>query len=107
MATNKDWETLIHEIARNAKRLIFTRHVLEQMRVREVTMAMALDTLRAGRIVRPPRPDDNTGDMKCRLEHYCAGEAVCIVAAVQGSGSSQVVVVTAFKISEETYVPLH
>jgi hypothetical protein len=63
LQTNKDWETLIHEIARNAKRLIFTRHVLEQMRVREVTMAMALDTLRAGRIVRPPRPDDNTGDM--------------------------------------------
>lgn len=107
MTTNKDWEALIHGIARNAKQLIFTVHVLEQMCRREVTMAMALDALRNGRIVRPPRLDDNTGDTKCRVEHYRAGETLCIVAAVQGAGAAQAVVITAFKTNEEIHVPFH
>jgi Domain of unknown function (DUF4258) len=107
MATNKDWESLIHELARTTKRLIFTIHALEQMCRREISMAMALDTLRSGQIARPPQIDDNTGDMKCRLEHYCAGESISVVAAVQGAGANQVIVITAFRTSEEKHVSVH
>lgn len=96
MPTNKDWERLIHEISRNAKQLIFTDHALDQMRKREISLSMALDTLRNGQIIRTPKFEDITGDTKCRMERYCGGKCLRIVVAVTGLGATRAVVIPAF-----------
>jgi hypothetical protein len=95
--TNKQWEALIHELAQNTVKIYFSTHVLAQMARRAISMQMALETLRKGLIVRPPQVDKKTGDIKCRLEHFCAGMNVKIVVAVRNIHAASGVVVTAFK----------
>jgi hypothetical protein len=93
----QQWEALIHALAQNTVKIYFSTHVLGQMARRAISMQMALETLRKGLIVRPPQVDKKTGDMKCRLEHFCAGVNVKIVVAVQNIHATSGVVVTAFK----------
>lgn len=100
MTTNRDWEALIHKIAQGGGRVEFTDHAWKQMDARDISSSMAMDTLRNGRIVRPPQVNDATGETKCRMEHYCAGEEVRVVVAVTGAGANMAVVITAFTTSE-------
>jgi hypothetical protein len=95
MATNRDWEKLIHEIAQSTINVIFTRHADEMMTARRITKAMVLETLRRGHIVRPPVQTPG-GNMKCRMEYDCGGDEIKVIAAVAGMGATQTIVVTAF-----------
>lgn len=81
MATNRDWENLIHEIATNTINVIFTRHADEMMAARCITKPMVLETLRRGHIVRPP-VHTPTGHTKCRMEYDCGGDEIKVIAAV-------------------------
>jgi hypothetical protein len=100
MATNRDWENLIHEIATNTINVIFTRHADEMMAARCITKAMVLETLRRGHMVRPP-VHTPTGHTKCRMEYDCGGDEIKVIAVVTGMGATQTIVVTAFDKDRE------
>lgn len=53
-ASRLQWEKLIRGIAQDTSRISFSRHALSQMRVRKITLSMALDVLRKGKIVLEP-----------------------------------------------------
>jgi len=55
-------------------------------------MDLALATLRKGKINLQPEPDSNTGDLKCRMEYFCAGEDIKIVVAISDDNPDLVVV---------------
>ncbi|SAL10742.1 hypothetical protein AWB64_00318 [Caballeronia sordidicola] len=100
MATNRDWENLIHEIAQNTINVIFTRHADEMMAARCITKAMVLETLRRGRIVRPPALTPS-GHTKCRMEYDCGGDEIKVIAAVTDMNATRTVVVTSFDRDRE------
>ena len=85
-------ETHIRQEALHTERVIFLPHVQQRMRERRITKDMALETLKKGRIRIRPEMDYNTGDLKCRMEHYVAGADVKIVVAISDDDPNLIVV---------------
>jgi hypothetical protein len=78
----------------DSSKVIFTEHAMVQMRKRKINMSCALEALRKGKINITPEMDFNSGDLKCRMEHYVAGCAVRVVVAISDD-VPEVIVVTA------------
>ncbi|MGB7196121.1 MAG: DUF4258 domain-containing protein [Collimonas pratensis] len=99
MSTSKhQWEKLIRGIAQDTARISFSRHALGQMRARKITLSMALDVLRKGKIELEPEVDMKTGHTCCRMERYTAGKAVAVVVACEDEHAPDCIVVTAFVV---------
>lgn len=56
-------------------------------------MACVLETLRAGRIKRPPEPNAMKGSVECKMVYFSAGHRVAVIVAV--SDDPGLIVVTA------------
>lgn len=93
-----DWEKRIKNIALESACISFSSHALSQMRKRKITLSMALDVLRKGKILLEPEPDIKTGHMVCRMERYTAGSPVAVVVACEDENAPNCIVVTAFII---------
>jgi hypothetical protein len=85
-------EKHIKKEALDSSKVIFTDHALVQMKKRKITMGCALEALRKGRINLTPELDSNTGDLKCRMEHFVAGSNVRIVVAISDDDPDLIVV---------------
>jgi len=86
-------EALIREESQDTSKLFFTKHVLDQMRARQITKACVLETLRAGRIRRTPEPNSMKGSIECKMELFSAGNGLAVIVAV--SDDPDLFVVTA------------
>lgn len=62
------------------------------MRQRKITKDWVFETLRKGRIKIKPELDSNTGDLKCRMEHYVAGTDIKVVVAISDDDPNLVLV---------------
>lgn len=93
-----DWERMIKSIANVSGRISFSKHALSQMRSRKITLSMAFDVLRKGKILLEPEPDIKTGHTICRMERFTAGSAVAVVVACEDENAPDCIVVTAFII---------
>lgn len=85
-------EKYIRATSSDTTKILFLPHVNAQMRKRKITMDMALETLRRGKINLQPEIDNNTGDLKCRMEFYVAGKNVKLVIAISDTDPNLVLV---------------
>ena len=85
-------EAHIRKESQNTEKVIFLPHVNVQMKKRKITTDMVFDALRKGKIKLRPELDSNTGDLKCRMEHYVAGNNVKIVVAISDEDSNLVLI---------------
>ncbi|MFZ6681921.1 DUF4258 domain-containing protein [Undibacterium sp. Tian12W] len=72
--------------------VIFTEHVLVQMKKRKILQAWVFETLRKGRIKLHPEFDSFKGDVKCRMEYFVAGTDVRVVVAISDDDPNLVLV---------------
>lgn len=91
------WRTLqlqnyIRVEALTTANVVFSIHALTRMKERKISMAMALETLRSGRIIIEPEMDQDTGDKKCRMELFVAGHDVKVVVAISDDDPGLIVV---------------
>lgn len=96
--SKRDWEKLIRKIAKDDGSVFLSEHVEVRMRQRKITRGMVLEVLRKGNIHREPEPDIKTGDTKCTMERYVAGEPIGVVVALENIKSISCLVITAFVI---------
>lgn len=96
----RDWEKLVRKIAVDASNIHFSKHALQQMRVRHISNQVALDVLRKGNIAREPELDMKTGHTVCRMERFAAGKPITVAVALEDHRSTDCIVVTAFVIGE-------
>lgn len=92
-------QALIRTDARNSARVFFTKHILEQMRVRKITKDCVLATLRDGSLKRTPEPNTMKGSLECRMEHFCTGHHVAVVVAITDA-EPDLILVTAMYTKE-------
>ena len=90
-------EQLIQAESVNTNNIVFTDHILSQMRKRKITNACVLDTLRKGRIRRTPEPNLMYGTLECRMEYFCTGQTVGVIVAVSDT-DPELILVTAMYI---------
>jgi hypothetical protein len=81
--SNHQLERHIRQSSADSANMAFTKHALDQMRVRHVNQAMAMEVLRMGRMHTPPEPDIRFAGLKCRMEHFVSGMNVAVVVAVE------------------------
>lgn len=98
--TKRDWEKKIRALAVNSGNVIWTEHAKQQMRRRNISMAVALDALCHGVIRREPEVDIRTAHTVCRMERYAAGKTVGICVALEAESSQSGIVVTAMLIGD-------
>lgn len=98
--SKRDWEKLVRKIAANTENVTFTKHVLAQMKARQITMAMALDILRKGTINREPEIDIKMGHTNCLMQRFTTGKMYGVIIALEDDAAIEGVVVTAFKIGD-------
>ncbi len=96
--SKRDWEKLIRKIAKEEGNVFFSEHVELRMRQRKITRIVAMEVLRKGNINKEPEPDIKTGDTKCAMERYVAGQPISIVVALEDRNATSCLVVTAFVI---------
>lgn len=90
-------EAYIRAESLDSQNVFFTNHVTLQMRKRHISAACVFSVLREGRIKRTPEPNATTGNVECRMEHYCAGHNVGVVVAISDD-EPDLVLVTAMYI---------
>lgn len=98
--SKSQWQRHIRQLSAVAGNVIFTDHALLRMRQRQVSRLAALEILKKGVIRREPEPSLRYGALECRIEYYVAGRNLALVAAVDDSNPS-VVVVTAIDLDKE------
>lgn len=81
--TRVQLEVLVHNLAQNSARVIFTGHCLERLVERGVTTGEALRCLKRGRITSGPDYDAEHKTFKFRMSEAPPRDVVCIVAAVE------------------------
>jgi hypothetical protein len=93
-------ERLIRQRAKeDTASFVFTHHARVRMRQRNITMPMALDCLRNGRIFSTPEPNSVFGTTECRMQHYVAGRHIALVVAVSET-DPDLFIVTAMNIED-------
>jgi hypothetical protein len=80
-------------------RIVFMHHARIRMKERRITMPMALDCLRSGRILLTPEPNILYGTTECRMQHYSAGRHIGLVVAVSETDPG-LIIVTAMNIED-------
>jgi hypothetical protein len=85
-------EGYIRNESLTSQNVFFTEHVNAQMRTRKITKDLVMATLQKGKIKRTPEPDLNTGDLKCRMEHYVAGFDIGVVVAISDDDPTLILV---------------
>lgn len=95
--TVQQWERFIRDAALASERVVFTRHAIARMRLRQITALMVLEVLRRGKIRRTPEPNISKGTLECRMEYFLAGRQLAVVAAV-ADDDPDVIVVTAMEL---------
>ena len=86
-------QRLIHEVAVDSGRVVFTQHARIRMRQRRVSRGLVLDVLRQGRLSRLPEPNARFGSLECRIEQYTAGRQIAVIAALRND-NPEVLVIT-------------
>ena len=82
----------IRATASNSINIFFTDHVRKRMRMRKISDACILATLRQGTIKRTPEPNTMHGTLECRMEHYCTGNDIAVVVAISDDDPTLVLV---------------
>lgn len=85
-------ERLIRSIAADGSRVFFTRHATLRMRQRLITREIAVEVLRVGRLTRTPEPNPRRGSLECRMERYCTGRQLAVVAAISDDNPDLLVI---------------
>ena len=75
-------QRLIHEIAMDSERVMYTHHARIRMRQRHISRGLVLDVLRYGRLSRLPEPNPRFGSLECRMERYSSGRQLAVIAAL-------------------------
>lgn len=87
----------IGECAKDSSKVIWTIHAKKRLQQRKVSLAQALEVLRAGTVVERAHRDIR-GNWKCTLGKLVAGDRVKVAAVLIERGSNHsVVVVTVMK----------
>lgn len=92
-------QALIREESTVTSNVIFTLHVEQQMRKRNITKSAVLETLRRGVIRRTPEPNMMHGQVECLMEHYCSGHHIGVIVAI--SDDPGLVLITAMYTSRD------
>jgi hypothetical protein len=77
--SNAQIQAHIRQVAKNSRRVFFTRHALERMKQRTISDVQVLDCLRNGFIQRPPTEDVSNGFLKCRMEYFGSARNLAVV----------------------------
>lgn len=85
---------LLHQVADDTSRVIFTDHAKAQMRKRKITPVQVINCLKKGRISESPVLDHH-GNWKLTIERYACGEQIGCAVAIDMSGP-KAIVITAF-----------
>lgn len=72
--------------------VVFTDHIIIQMRKRKIVQAWVFEVLQKGMIKLTPEFDSNTGDLKCRMEYFVAGSDIKIVVAISDDNPGLVLI---------------
>ena len=92
-------ENLVHTIARDSERVVFTTHFLERMELRGVTAGEALRCLQRGSIVEGPTYNPAHKSYEFRIIEPWPRNVVCVVAAVKPvADPGEVVAVTVWEV---------
>ena len=81
----------IRNESKDTGKIVFTHHALTQMKKRHITQAMALETLRSGKIYLTPEADFG-GDLKCRMEYLVTGINIKVVVALSDDNPNLVLI---------------
>jgi len=90
--TQAQQEAFIHRQAQDTQNIIFTRHVLKRMVVRQITAPTVVEVLRRGRMRRPAELSIKTGKLECRLDRCVAGREIGVVVAIDDDDPNLIVV---------------
>lgn len=81
--TKQQLEELVHVLAKDSSRVIFTEHCLQRMGQRGVSTIEVLRCLQRGSIVRGPSYSAEHKSFEFRMNEPAPRNVVCIVAAVE------------------------
>lgn len=84
-------EEKIRKTAAISENVFFTDHARDRMALRDVTRAMVEECLRKGKLTQV-EPNASKGSLECRMECYCAGKNLAVVAALQDEDPSIVTI---------------
>ena len=91
--SRSDAEKIIKDIAADSSRVILSNHARKQMRIRQITPKQVLRCLEMGGVTEGPWKDNMTGDWRCTVRRFAAGQEVQV--AVAFSTKERLIVVTA------------
>lgn len=81
--TKQQLEQLVHALARDSARVVFTGHCLLRMEEREISTVEVLSCLRRGVIVRGPAYSMEHQSFEFRMSERAPRNDLCVVAAVK------------------------
>ena len=90
--TNVQLQKHIRTLAKNSDSVFLSQHAQDRMALRGVTDVQVFECLRNGHIQRPPVRDRETGDLKCRMEHFGTNRNISVVVALDDNDPDVIVV---------------
>jgi hypothetical protein len=94
--TDKDALEILKQCALDGVCVFYPQHARKRMAERNITPLQILTCLEKGRITESPCRDAR-GDWRCTIEHYTAGSAINVAAAIKYNNKGvYTVIVTVF-----------
>lgn len=81
--TPQQLEDLVHVLARDSAKVVFTEHCLERMRQRGVSTIEVLRCLQRGSIIRGPNYSKDHKSFEFRMSEPPPRDIICVVVAVK------------------------
>jgi len=92
LMNNAQLRVHIRLLAQASHRVLISDHAAQRMQERQVSDYQVLECLRLGAIQRPPKIDQLTNDLKCRVEHFGAARNLSVIVALDEMEPDLVVV---------------
>jgi len=81
--TKQQLEDLVHVLARDSAKVVFTEHCLERMAQRGVSTIEVLRCLQRGQVIRGPEYSKDHKNFEFRMSEPYPRDVVCVVVAVK------------------------
>jgi len=72
----------VKTIAENSANVFILPHAKQRQGERGITLAQILECLRKGKITEGPLRDIKTGNWRVKMERFCSGQCVIVVAEI-------------------------
>jgi hypothetical protein len=96
--SKRDWERHIRKLAMSDGCVFWSKHVMQQMRARGITLSSAWDVIRKGVVHMEPEVDIRKGNTVCRMERFVSGQSLAICVALDDEDAPDCLVITAIVI---------